>query len=175
MAITAAIRYIELSDPSNWEIQDTTPYAGSGPDSQGTFTSRTLTILTADNGALPGYTNPIPFPFSRGNTLLLSGFTQDYALQATITLVSSAPVVGSAYTATILFATNRFLEQGLFNIAVVRLAELSFKANQIYRDNEIDILIEQSNSQTAVSYSNFSGSQAAIDRAQNIINNAVLQ
>lgn len=174
MAFAAAITYEAQLDPSTFTLTDTSNYAS--PDSKANISSRTVTILQSDGSELANYPNPIAFPYGGGDTLTIEGLTQDLALQVVMTLVPISPVMGSTYVGEADFATQRFLQQGLFNIQVQALNNTnpSSLANQQYRNNSIDIIIEGTNSQTGVLYSNFTGSQEALNRAQNIINNTDL-
>lgn len=174
MAFVASITYEALLDPSTFLLHDSSIYAS--PDSKANISSRTVTILDANGAALSGYTNPIPFPYGGGDTLSITGLTQDYALQIIMTLTPISPQSGSIYTAEADVATQRFLQEGLYNIQVQRLNTLqpSSLSDQVYRRNSIDIIIEGSTSQTAMFYANYTGSQDALNRAQNIINNTTL-
>lgn len=174
MAITASIKYIPQLDPSTFQLQDTTPYAS--PDDKANFSSRVVNILDDENNPLPGYANPIAFPYGGGDVLTISGLTQDYALNIQMVLTPIVSNPGSIYTAILDVATNRFLQAGLFNIQVAKNISppLSPKADSVYRDNSIDVIIEMKNSQTALIYTDFTGSQDAIDRGQQIINNTQL-
>lgn len=174
MSLTASISYEPQLDPTTFNIVDTTPYAGG--DTHANFSARTLTILQSDNTALPGYTNPIPFQFSGGEVLPITGLTGDVAITIVMTLTPITPVTGSIYTAEADVATNRFLQQGLYNIQVARLTDTnpSYKSDKVYRYQSIDLLIEMSNSQIAMLYSNYTGAQSAINRGEQIILNATL-
>ena len=174
MALTAAIKYIPQLDPSTFQLQDTSNYAA--PDSKTNISSRTVTILQSDGTGIPTYTNPIPFPYSGGDVLTISGLTQDYALKIILTLTPIFVNTGSIYSEEADVATSRFQEQGLYNIQVQKnnSAFISNQANSVYRTNSIDIIIEELNSQTALLYGDFEGSQDAIDRGLQIIQNTQL-
>lgn len=174
MAFTASIEYISQLDPSTFILRDTSNYAS--PDDKSNISSRTVTILQSDGSALPGYPNPISFPYGIGDDLTISGLTQDLALQVTITLVPIVTHGGSTYVGETDFATQRFLQQGTFNIQVQALNNPSptSLANATYRTNCIDIIIEAQNSQTAMLFANYTGSQQALNRGQQIINNTQL-
>lgn len=174
MAFSAAIEFEAQLDPSTFIINDTSNYAS--PDNKANISSRTLTVFQSDNSPFPGTTNPINWPYAAGDAFTFSGLTQDLALQIIMTLSPITPQSGSTYSAEADVATTGFLQQGLYNIQVQRLnnvnpASLSDKQ---YRTNSIDLIIEGQNAQTGVLYSNFTGSQEALDRAQNIINNTQL-
>lgn len=171
MAFQASVKYVAQLDPSTFQLVDTSPYAGS--DSKANFSARTLTILRSDSTALPGYPNPINFPYGGGDTFTISGLTQDWALKIVITLTPITPVSGSTYVGETDVATTRFLQQGLFNIQVQRLNDgyPSSAAEKVYRTNSIDLIIETQNSQAAMIYSNYVGAQDALNRGQNILNN----
>ena len=174
MAITAAIEITQGASPAAFIVEDTTVNENSE-----TYTNRTLTILDSQGNPLTGYTNPISFfPFASypDNKITISGLTQDMALSVLMTLTPTTPVGGSTYAITEEVATNRYLEQGVYNIQQARfltndLAGLPDKEAQY---NSIDILVEQSNSQTAVAYGSLVGSQAALNRGQNIINSQLI-
>lgn len=176
MAITASIVYLPQLDPTTFVLQDTTPYAA--PDSKSNISQRTLTILDYQNNPLPNYPNPISFPIGGSNpdTISISGLTADKALSILMTLTPVSPQSGSVYTATIDVATNRFLQQGLFNIQVAanNTSPISTQAKDQYREDSIDLIIEMQNSQTALLFGDFTGSQNELNIGQNIINNSVL-
>lgn len=174
MPFAAAIDYVPQLDPTTFLLQDISNYAA--PDSKSNISSRTVTILQSNGSALPGYTNPIPFPYSGGDTLTITGLTQDLALEITMTLVPISPQVGSTYISIIIIATQRFLQQGEFNIQVQALNDTmpNSLALQQYRINNIDLIIEGVNSQTGVLFGNLTGSQLALNRSQNIILNTTL-
>lgn len=174
MSFTASILYTPTIDPSTFTLTDTSNYLA--PDDTANISSRTVSILQSDNSELPGYPNPIPFPYSGGDVLTITGLTQDLALQIIMTLVPIMSQGGSVYVAEADIATTGFLQQGLYNIQVQRLnnPNPSSLADKVYRTNSIDLLIEDQNSQTGVMYANFTGAQNALDRSQNIINNTQL-
>lgn len=174
MAFIAAITYVPQLDPTTFLLTDTSNYAS--PDSKSNMSARTITILQADGTALPGYTNPISFPYNTGDTYTITGLTKDLALQITMILTPISPNSGSSYVAIASIATERFLQQGLFNIQVQRLNDIqpNSMADQQYRTNSIDLILEGQNAQTAVLYGNFTGGQLALNRTQNIILNTTL-
>lgn len=174
MAFIADIKYAPLADPSTFQLTDDSQY--QAPDDQSNFTARSLIILRSDNTPLPGYTNPIDFPFSAGNTIVIAGLTQDWSLQVQMVLTPIVVNPGSVYVAEADFATNQFLFQGLYNIQVERLNNINpaTLSDKVYRTNSIDLIIEMSNSQIAEQYSNFTGAQYAIQRGLNIIANTQL-
>jgi hypothetical protein len=174
MSFTAKIVYLSQLNPATFILQDQSNYAA--PDSKANISSRTVTILQSDGTALPGYTNPIPFPYSGGDSLSITGLTKDLALQIIMTLVPISPQGGSVYVSETDIATERFLQQGLFNIQVQRLniIQPSSFADQQYRINSIDLIIEGQNAQTGVLYTNYTGAQLALNRSQNIILNTTL-
>ncbi len=174
MSFSASLTYVPDLLPSTFILRDTSNYAA--PDSKSNISSRTVTLLDSNGDALPGFTNPIAFPYGGGDDLTITGLTNDLALQAIMTLVPISPQSGSTYTAEAEFATQRFLQVGLFNIQVQAQNNPSptSLANVQYRTNSIDIIIEAQNSQTAVLYSNLTGAQICLDRGQQIINNTQL-
>lgn len=176
MSITASLVYLPQLDPTSFVLQDTTPYAA--PDSKANISARTLTILDYQNNPLPNYPNPINFPIGGSNpdTFTIVGLTNDMALSVLLTLTPVSPQSGSVYTATIDFATNRFLQQGVFNIQVAQNNALPVSpvAVATYRNKSMDIIISESNSQTALLFGDFTGSQNALNIGQNVINNVAL-
>jgi len=174
MSFVASIKYLPQLNPTTFILQDQSNYAS--PDSKSNISSRTVNILQSDNTPLPGYANPIPFPYSGGDNLTISGLTQDLALQIIMTLVPISPQVGSIYVSETDIATERFLQQGLFNIQVqrVNIIQPSSLADQQYRINSIDLIIEGQNAQTGILYANYTGAQLALNRSQNIILNTTL-
>lgn len=175
MSLITSIEYLPQLDPSFFELQDTSNYGGSDPKAN--ISIRTLSILQSDGTALPNYPNPIAFAYSGGDVFTISGLTQDLALKITLSLTPIVNNAGSVYTGEIDIATQRFLQQGEFNIQVQKnnsTMPLSAYANSIYRNNTMDIIIEAENAQTALLYSDFTGSQTSLQRGQNIINNTQL-
>lgn len=171
--ITASISLSQGSDPSELYILDDT----INEDTQ-TYTSRTLTILDSNNEALPDYPNPNSFSFSSypTNIFTISGLTVDVALSVTMLLVPTVVDPSSDYEVTEEVATNRFLQQGVYNIQEARFIEnqLVGLASVQAQLNSIDIIIEQQNSQTSVLYGSLTGAQNALTRGQNIIDSQVL-
>lgn len=175
MSFVASIKYLPQLDPTTFLLQDESNYAA--PDSKSNISSRTVTILQSDGSALPSYANPIPFPYSGGDVLTISGLTQDLSLQIIMTLVPISPQGGSVYVSETDIATQRFSQQGLFNIAVqnLNITDPSSLAAQQYLINSINIIIEtEVNAQTGVLYGNYIGAQLALNRSQNIILNTTL-
>lgn len=174
MPFTAVVKYAAQLDPSMFQVQDLSVY--SAPDDKANITSRSLQILDSTGAALPNYPNPISWPINGPDFLNFTGLTQDLALQIIMTLVPVTPQAGSVYIAETDVATVRFEQQGLFNIAVQRLniIDPSSLANTQYRVNSMDLIIEANNAQIAISYSNFTGAQLALNRTQSIINNTTL-
>lgn len=174
MSFAAKIVYLPQLNPTTFILQDQSNYAP--PDSKANISSRTLTILQSNGSALTNYPNPIVFPYSGGDSFTISGLTQDLALQVIMTLTPISPQSGSVYTSETDIATERFLQQGLFNIQVQRLniIQPSSLADQQYRANSIDLIVEGQNAQTGVLYANYTGAQLALNRSQNIILNTTL-
>lgn len=173
MAITASISVTQGSDPSALIVTDTTANEGSEA-----LTGRTLTVTDSEGNPFPGYTNPISFSFESypSNVITLTGLTVDLALNVQMDLDIVTPISGSTYSVQEDVATNRYAQQGLYNIQVARFLDdtLPAKGGDIARLNSMDIIIEMSNSQTAAAYSSLVGAQNALTRAQNIIDNQVL-
>lgn len=173
MAVTASISISQGSDPSKVIITD-----DSTNESEETYTARTLTILDSSGAALTGYANPIDFDFADypDDVFTVEGLTTDKALSITLTLTPTTPVIGSVYTSTEEAATNRFLQQGLYNIQEARFVNDTLKghADKDAQSNSIDLIIEMNNSQTAVQYSSLVGAQHALDRGQTVIDNQIL-
>ena len=171
--ITASISVSQAADPSSLTITDTTV----NEDTQ-TYTSRTLTIVDSNGDALTDYPNPISFSFGSYPTgvITLTGFTVDVALSVTMLLVPTVVDPSSDYEVTEEVATNRYLQQGVYNIQEARFIEnqLVGLASVQAQLNSIDIIIEQQNSQTAVLYGSLTGAQNALTRGQNIIDSQVL-
>ena len=161
------------SNPANLIIQDDTTNEGTQ-----SLTGRILTVTDSEGNPFPGYTNPIDFSFASypTNIITLSGLTADLALNVIMTLQIVTPIAGSTYSATEDIATNRYAQQGLYNIQVARFLDPIFSGmeDSNARINSMDIIIEESNSQTAVAYSSLVNGQTALTRAQNIINNQIL-
>lgn len=173
MAITAAITTTQGANPSQFTVNDVTENEGSE-----SYTNRTLTIVDDQNNPLPDYPNPINFSFDDypSGSITLGGLTQDIAMSVTMTLVPTSPQPGSVYTVTRDVATNRYLQQGVYNIQQARFIDqdLPGEVGVQAQYNSIQIIIEQENSQTAVLYGSLTAAQNALDRGQNIINNQVL-
>lgn len=176
MAITAKIEYQPQLDPTIFVLADLTPYAA--PDDKANISSRTLTLLDAYNMPLPGYANPINFPIGGINpdTFTIAALTSDMAFTCIMVLTPVTPQSGSVYTSTINFATNRFLQQGVFDIQVAQNngGNVSTQAIAVYRTNTIDLIIEQQNSQTALLFGDFTGSQNELNKGEQIIANTTL-
>lgn len=174
MAFAAKITFVPGLDPTTFQLEDTSNYAS--PDDKANISARTVSILQSGDTPLPGYTNPIAFPYSGGDFLTIAGLTQDVALQVIMTLTPISPQSGSTYVSEADIATTRFLELGLFNIQVQQnnAPYTSNKAAQQYRTNSIDLIVETQNSQTALMYDDFTASQAALNRGTQIIANTQL-
>lgn len=173
MAITASISVSQGSSPSDLIITDTTENEATED-----LTGRTLTVSDSEGNPFPGYDLEIPFSFEDypSGVITLTGLTVDLALNVQMDLDIVTPVGGSVYTVSEDVVTNRFSQQGLYNIQVARFLDntLPAKGGDQARLNSMDIIIEESNSQTAAAYSSLVGAQAALTRAQNIIDNQVL-
>lgn len=174
MAFTAKIEYVAELEPTTFQVQDLSVY--TAPDNKANITSRSLTILQSDNTALPNYPNPIAWPINGPDFLTFTGLTQDVALQIIMTLVPVTPQSGSTYVAESDVATNRFLQLGLFDIQVAQnnTSPISPQVVKVYRDNSIDLIIEMQNSQTALLYADFTGSQNELNIGTQIIANTQL-
>jgi hypothetical protein len=174
MPFSAKVSYIPLLDPTQFNVVDASVYLA--PDDKANISSRTLQILDSLGNALPNYPNPIAWPIGGTDTLNFTGLTKDLALQIIMTLVPVTPQAGSVYIAETDVATVRFEQQGLFNIQVQRLNDIqpSSLADQQYRQNSIDLIIEANNAQIAITYANYTGAQLALNRTQSIINNTTL-
>lgn len=171
--VTAHITISQGADPSSFTVLDDSINEGDE-----TYTDRYLTILDSADEPLPDYPNPIDFNFDDfpDNEITIEGLTQDMALSVTMTLVPTSPVGGSTYTVTEDIATNRYLQQGVYNIQQARFLDndLPGLAGVDAQYNSINIIIEQQNSQTAVLYGSLVSAQNALNRGQNIINSQVI-
>ncbi len=171
--VTAHFTPSQGANPSSLTITDDSPHEGDE-----TYTDRYLTILDSEGEELADYPNPVDFNFTDFPTgvITLTGFTQDLALEITMTLVPVTPVGGSTYVYTADFAMARYLQQGEYNIQQARFIDqdLTGLAGVQAQLNTMDIIIEARNSQTAVLYGSLTGAQEALDRGQNIINAQVL-
>jgi hypothetical protein len=170
MSFVAQFSVSQSADSSSLTIVDTSNYT-SEPKS--TFTSRVLYLYKVDGTAVrfpsTSTTDGINFPFSGGDSITITGFTQDFCLRIEMVLTSSNPQSGSIYTATNVITMIGYTSNALLNAAQLLATNPIRLTDSIFTDSLVQLQREKVTATIAGSYADQFSSQAALDRANQII------
>lgn len=161
-------------DCSKFTINDTSTYNVEGT---GTFTARKLSIQKSDGSYLTvGNTtyNEWVWSFASGNSLEISGFTQDFSYQVTLALTSSAPQGGSVYIKVNAVALTCFTLSGFYTFANLMAVNTSLEKNYKFVKDVMRLWIEQESAKKAAIDGDFQSSQDCLNRSKYIIDNLTI-
>lgn len=170
MPFEAIITPSQGSNCARFTITDSSTYT---VEAKGTFTSRKLTLQKSDGSYVEaGGTvyNEYVWPFAAGDAIEIVGLTWDLAITAVMTLVSSAPQVGSLYSDTQIFSLTCFTNSAYFTNTSLMANNQSLEKNPKFVRDVIRLFIEQSAAVKAAAEGNMSSAQASLDRAEYITN-----
>jgi hypothetical protein len=170
MPFEAIITPSQGSNCARFTITDGSTYT---VEAKGTFTSRKLTLQKSDGSyvTVGGVTyNEYVWPFADGDAIEIAGLTWDLAITAVMTLVSSAPQVGSIYSDTQIFSLTCFTNSAYFTNTSLMSTNQSLEKNPKFVRDVIRLFIEQSAAVKAAAEGNMSSAQASLDRAEYITN-----
>ena len=158
-------------------ITDTSNYTASG-EAQGSFNWRRLYIYYVDGTALvfpagntSGYVN---FPFG-SDTITITGFTADLALSVQLSLNKTVPISGSVYTSTNVVTMVGFTNQAIYNAAQILASNPVRLSDPVFKDSLVQLQREKITAVNAGSYGDQFSSQAALNRAANIISQSSIR
>lgn len=168
VAFTPAFTVTQLSDGSAYTITDTSDYASFGGKSN--FTNRTLTIEFFD-GTTQSYT-PTPFSFANypSDTLEIDNQTVDYCLRITLAVSEISPANDFSTTEIVLLPNNML--NFLYGLSQQIQADPTVLEIPNYWQNLMAAYGNYNMAKTAAFYQDQGSSQAAINRFNNIVNNA---
>ena len=163
MAITAAFTITQGDDPSKATITDTTNY--SGGELVANMTSRTVTVVKSDGTTLATKT-------FTGNelTVELTDLATDYAIKATLVLVSNAADVASVYEAEVYKSLNGYAMAGFYDRHKRMSVQQRLESNRAYTNDTFNLLMEVDAAVNAETLEDIVGAQLCLDRANKIIN-----
>ena len=164
----------QTGDCSKFTVNDTSSYAVEGT---GTFSSRKLSIQKSDGtyltvGAVTY--NEWVWPFASGNSLEISGFSQDYSYEVTLTHTSTSPQPGSVYTKTDAAVLVCYTMSGFYTFAYNMAINPSLEKNYKYVKDVMRLFIEQESAKKAAIDGDFQASQTCLDRAKYIVENLTI-
>lgn len=171
MPFIAAFTVTQTGDCSKFTINDTSNYTAEGT---GTFSARKLTIQKSDGTYLTvGATtyNQYVWPFASGNSIELTGLSQDFAFQVTLALTSNTPQPSSVYTKTDMPTLVCYTLSGFYTFAYDMSINPSLEKNYKYVKDVMRLWIEQESAKKAAIDNDFQASQGCLDRAKDIIDN----
>ena len=174
MPFIAQFTVTQNGDCSKFTVNDTSSYL---VENTGTFTSRKLSIQKSDGtyltvGAVTY--NEWEWAFASGNSIELSGFSQDYSYEVTLDLTSSSPQPGSVYTKTDAAALTCFTMSGFYTFANLMAVNTSLEKNYKFVKDVMRLFIEQESAKKAAIDGDFQSSQACLDRAKFIVDNLTI-
>jgi hypothetical protein len=162
----------DATDPTSFVITDTS----TGSDTN--LTDRQI-LLYQSNGLLllpaGSTTNYINWPIAAGSTLAINGLiTQDYSLNIVVNWISSAPIMGSTYTQTLLYTfygnTQLFINGLIQQIAANPQLENSYN----FMGNLAKLYVYLQNAQNATTFMQQFSAQGALNQCENLIINQSL-
>lgn len=174
MPFITSITVSQGADCSQMTIVDTSTY---NLEATGTFTARKLTIRKSDGTYLKiGDTtyNEYVWPFSAGNTILLSGVNEkniayidkDYAFNITLALTSSSPQSGSIYTKTELAVLVCYIMSSFFSNSNKMALNPSLEKEYRFVKDVMRLFIEQESAKKAGIDGDIGASQSCLDRGK---------
>lgn len=161
----------QTADCSKFTVNDTSDYSVEGT---GTFTNRKLTIQKSDGSYLTvGATtyNQYIWPFAAGNSIELTGLTQDYAFTIVLAHTSNLPQPSSTYTKTNMVALTCFTLSGFYSNAYNMSINQSLEKNYKFVKDVMRLWIEAESAKKSAIDDDFQASQSCLDRAKDIIDN----
>lgn len=170
MAFNGAYTAVQAANGTDVVFTDTS----SGSDVN--LTGRRIYPYKADASVLVPSGNTlgyIDWPLSTGSTLTVSGLLQkDYALNITVLWLSTNPLAPpSTYTATTLYGFVRNTKNFIYNKLQNLDAQPGLLNVQGWQMSLFSLYNEVSNCGLSVEYFDLYKAQAALDRAQSIIQN----
>jgi hypothetical protein len=171
MPFITAFTVTQTADCSKFTVNDTSNYIAEGT---GTFSQRRLTIQKSDGTYLTsGVTtyNNYSWPFANGNSIEISGLSQDLSLRVTLTHTSNAPQPSSVYTKTDMPALTCFTLSGFYSFSYDMSINPSLEKNYKFVKDVMRLWIEAESAKKAAIDDDFQASQACLDRAKDIIDN----
>jgi hypothetical protein len=171
MPFTTAINVTQGADCSQFTINDASTYTIEGT---GTFSLRKITIQKSDGTYLisGGITyNNYTWPFAAGNSITMTALDKDYAYNATLTLTSSSPQVGSVYTKNEKLILVCFIMSSFYTNAHKMAINTGLEKDLRFVKDLQRLFIEQESAKKAGFDGDVGAAQACLDRGNTISDN----
>lgn len=175
MSFTANFTVSQSVSGTSLTINDTSSYLSEGTN---TFSSRVLYLYKIDGTTVKYPSNSpnayIDFSFSSypGNSITIPGFTQDLCLRIDLVLTSTNPQQGSTYLKESIVTMVGFTNNQIYNACQILASNPAKQNDPNFVNSLLTINREKNIAINAGTYSDQFASQAALNRANNIILNA---
>ena len=170
MSFVAQFSVSQSADSSSLTIVDTSNYS---TETKSTFSARVLYLYKVDGTTIQfpagSTTSYINFPFSGGDSITITGLTQDLCLRVELKLTSTNPQAGSIYDVTNVITMIGYTSNAIYNAAQLLAINPIRLTDSIFTDSLIQLQREKVTAVNAGSYGDQFSSQAALDRANQII------
>jgi hypothetical protein len=171
MPFITSFTVTQTADCSKFTVNDTSNYDAEGT---GTFSSRKLTIQKSDGTYFTsgGITfNQYVWPFGSGNSIQMTGLSQDFSFLITLALTSNTPQPSSIYTKADMPVLTCFTLSGFYTFAYDMSVNPSLEKNYKFVKDVMRLWIESESAKKAAIDNDFQASQGCLDRAKDIIDN----
>lgn len=172
MSFIANFTASQGSDCSKLIITDTSDYS---VETQETFSARQLYLYKADGSLYTG--DAIDFSFAQypDNQITITGIDKDYCLRIELVLTSTDPQTNSVYTKSSVTALICYTNTFLYNVSQIAATNPVRTADPIFYESWSSLQTEKDAAIIAGSYADQLSSEAALRRAQGIINESNLR
>lgn len=178
MSFVANFTASQGSDCTTVIITDTSDYSN---EHKNTFSSRKLYMYKADGTTIKfpsnSTTDYIDFSFSTypQDQISINVIDQDYCLRVELVLTSTNPQNGSVYTKTSVVTLTCYTNTFLYNVAQIAATNPARINDPVFYQSWSDLQTEKDAAIAAGSYADQLSSEAALRRAENIINESNLR
>ena len=178
MSFVANFTASQGSDCTTIIITDTSDYSD---EPQNTFSSRKLYLYKADGTTIKypssSTTNYVDFSFASypSNQISVNVIDQDYCLRVELELTSTDPQTGSVYTKTSVVTLTCYTNTFLYNVSQIAATNPARVNDPIFYESWSNLQTEKDAAIIAGSYADQLSSDAALRRAENIINESNLR
>lgn len=168
MAFNADFSITQDSDLSSVTLVDTS--TGTDPN----LTGRRIYPYQDDGNLLlpPNTSNYIDWPIADSSITVSDLLPKDYALSVNVVWLSSSPLPSpSTYNKTVIFGATKYLQDFIYDRVQDISANNAIINDQQYYESLSKLQTEKDNVDLSVLYESVTNAQAALNRAQQIMNN----